>query len=298
MKTYHHFFILCILFTFSISLIGQDFVIPYDLDHPSKIQQLPKELNEASGLSYLKPGHLLCNHDEAGKAYTISIETGEILEQITLEKKGDFEGIEQVDNDIWMVTSKGDLYQYKSNSKKKDKTKTYKTHLSTSNNIESLGYDPIAKNLLIGCKNRPGEDKKDYKGKRAIYVFNLKKKELSSKPHYLIDLKELKECYHFSKAEKLSLNILNFLKGKDEDMVFKPTGIAIHPFSHYTYVLSGKLGGLAVLDRNGKLLSAKLLNPRYFRQPEGICFDLSGNLYICNEGSNNGGSLLTFKYLK
>jgi uncharacterized protein YjiK len=37
------------------------------------------------------------------------------------------------------------------------------------------------------------------------------------------------------------------------------------------------------------------LNPKIFRQPEGICFSPDGTMYIASEGDGMEGTLLKFK---
>ena len=38
-----------------------------------------------------------------------------------------------------------------------------------------------------------------------------------------------------------------------------------------------------------------ILEEKYFIQPEGICIDAYGNMYISNEGRNGKGNILLFK---
>ena len=77
---------------------------------------------------------------------------------------------------------------------------------------------------------------------------------------------------------------------------FAPSGIAIHPITKEVFLLSspGKL--LVVLDENGKIKDAQKLSPKYMKQPEGICFDRDGTLYITSEGDGGKARLLKYEY--
>ena len=44
----------------------------------------------------------------------------------------------------------------------------------------------------------------------------------------------------------------------------------------------------------GKVQDVKELDPKLFRQPEGICFSPIGDMYISNEGQGGKGYILKF----
>ncbi|MBD3647681.1 MAG: hypothetical protein HUJ31_09580, partial [Pseudomonadales bacterium] len=75
---------------------------------------LPKALREASGLAMFSATTVLLHNDEKGVIYSFDIKSGSVSKQWTLGKepvKDDFEGIEVVGDDIYMVTSGGLLYK-------------------------------------------------------------------------------------------------------------------------------------------------------------------------------------------
>ena len=82
----------------------------------------------------------------------------------------------------------------------------------------------------------------------------------------------------------------------ESETSFQPSGIAIHPLTGEIFIISsvGKL--LIILDRYGKVLDVKELDPVIFRQPEGICFSPEGEMYISNEGQGGEGYVLKFKF--
>ena len=102
-------------------------------------------------------------------------------------------------------------------------------------------------------------------------------------PVYYIDRRlfngKFKKETNYQKMEK------SFDK-KDKAADFGPSGIAIHPKTREIYIISsvGKL--LVILDKKGNLKYFEKLNADIFKQPEGICFEQDGTLYISSEGKS------------
>jgi uncharacterized protein YjiK len=271
------------------------FKFVYNLHEPDKVYKLPGKLNEISGLSFYKKNELAVVQDEKGNVYFFDVITGEINEKIDFSDNGDFEGIEVIDDQIWVLKSNGNLYRvnYLKN-KNETNTKEYKTHLSKKNDAEGLAYDKNNNRLLIACKGQPYSDDKKGNNKKAIYFFDLDEKKLSKKPLILIDIEQIKKLKKYNKMAILGLDLLRWFSPAKGDLSFQPSGISIHPETNNIYVLAsvGKL--LIVFDKNGEFLSVIKLNSRIFEQPEGICFDPDGNLYISNEGKDSAATVLKF----
>ncbi|MBC8032619.1 MAG: SdiA-regulated domain-containing protein, partial [Chitinophagaceae bacterium] len=76
---------------------------------------------------------------------------------------------------------------------------------------------------------------------------------------------------------------------------FRPSGIAKNPVSGDWYIVSSVNKLLIVTDVNWKIREVCTLNGNMFNQPEGICFDADGHLYISNEGDDLvEGNILRF----
>ena len=143
------------------------------------------------------------------------------------------------------------------------------------NDTEGLAYDHVNRDLLIACKGHPFADEINGNEVKAIYSFDLESKFSDIKPFLLIKMDTIK-----------------YYKG---DETFAPSGIAIHPVTGNIFILGsvGKL--LLVLSRKGEMLAMIKLNPKIFRQPEGICFSPDGIMYIASEGDGREGSILKFE---
>jgi uncharacterized protein YjiK len=270
-----------------------NYKFPYNLQKCNAIYKLPDKLHEISGLSFYKKNELATIQDEKGNIYFFNLKTGKLSEKIDFAGDGDYEGIAVVENQIWVLKSNGNLFRVKY-SKKETETKVYKTDLSSKNDTEGLAYDKKNNRLLIACKGHPYIEDKKGKNKKAIYSFELDEKKLSKNPVFIIDLKHIKELKNYNMMTNLGIDFLTNVNPSKGDVSFQPSRIAIHPRTKNIYLL-GTVGKLLIVCNNkGEILAAIELNPDLFIQPEGICFDQSGNLFISNEGRELVPTILKF----
>jgi uncharacterized protein YjiK len=276
-----------------------DYSFPYDLNEPISRIKLPKTLEEISGLSYLDEHNLASIQDERGNIYIINITTGKITKKVPFNGDGDYEGIELVNEDAWVLKSNGTLIQVKNFLNKKERISIkHKTLLTSRNNCEGLAYDSINNRLLIACKGYPFiGDKKGGKNKKAVYEYDLFTDSLSSNPEIIIHLDSIKSFYNHNNIAKMGIKLLSFFDSSEGDLTFQPSGIAIHPISNNLYLL-GSVGKLIIiLDDKYEFKAIIQMNKKLFPQAEGICFDPKGNLFISNEGKDRNARLLKFEML-
>ena len=249
-------------------------VVPYDLLNPDKLLKLPSELNEISGLAWYK-GNLATIDDEEGIVFIIST-TGEMVDQIRFDSDTDYEGVAVRGSSIYVVKANGDIFQIKTSV---DVIEKFENALMSKNDVEGLAYDWRNNRILIACKNKAGIEK-EIEGK-AIYGFDIIKKELSEEPLIVLQKEDLN---HHLTSRDSTLNVNEF----------GPSGMAIHPKTAQLFILShnGKL--LVVMDAEFNLQEVVKLKNRLFKQPEGICFSPDGTLYISNEGRGGRGNILSF----
>jgi uncharacterized protein YjiK len=238
--------------------------------------KLDKKLEEISGLAATKEGRLFCHNDEKGEVFQLDFQTGKILKSFSLKKKvkEDFEGIAIVKDMFYMVTSKGDIFEFKEGKNGSNvKYKVYETDLKSKYDVEGLCYDPETNSLLLACKEFPG---KGIKNKRAVYSFSLKKKKLIDEPRFLISTKKIEEA-------------------SDHD-AFNPSGIERHSLSGTFFIITGKGRGIIEVSSNGKILAEENLNDKIHRQPEGITFLSDNSLLISDEGDDSKATLTIYPF--
>lgn len=278
------------------NVMQDEYSFSYNLDYPDKTYKLPDNLNEISGLSYYKKNKLLCVQDEKATIFVYDTRDKKVKDKYKFGKDGDFEGVELVDKKVYVLRSDGKIYKVKNFKEKDYQKKDYNTELDVSNDCEGLCFDSISNSLLIACKGKPYIDKeKMYNDSKAIYSFDMDKKELKDTPFILINLNVLLNLEDLSKYERLSQKLAS---GIDEsgDIRFQPSGIAVHPITGNIYVIASVGQKLIVLNRKGNILTIQDLNKKIFRQPEGICFKPNGNLYISNEADGGKAKIHYFKY--
>jgi len=286
-----------VLFSF-FKIENQHPSFPYDLDQPNITFELPESLKEASGLGMTAGGEQIAViNDEEGIIFLLDKMTGEIVKQIQFWGEGDYEGIEIVGDDAWVIKSSGTLYQVKNYLSEDRQTLKYQSFLNKENDVEGLGFDPHRNSLLIGCKGK-GPEGPDYKLKKAVYEFRLSDMMVMNDPVYLLTMPDIQEFLaHLGEGDHQE-SFQEIFSEEADEMKFSPSGIAVHPFTGDIYVTSSKGKMLLVLNREGRILHLEKLKKSIHAQPEGICFDSEGTLYIANEGKNTKARIYKFLYRK
>lgn len=242
----------------------------YNIKHT---YNLPKILNEVSGISWLKNDTFACVQDEDGIIFIYNVKQNRITNEIKFAGSGDYEAIAINDNDAYVLRSDGLIYEIKNYESKSRKISIIETPFTEANNIESLTFDKQNKRLLIAPKD------KDL-GKRhikSIYQIPMTTKIMDSIPIVKINLKA---------------DLLKDFQHKKIDKTLRPSDIAIHPYTQEVYILEGKNPKLLVLNKKGQLLKVLPLDQQTFAQPEGITFNNEGSLFISNEATNDWANIL------
>ena len=244
----------------------QNINLPYNFENPTEKYILPDKLKEISGLSYFKNNQLVCVNDEEGKIYIYDIKEKKIVDKIPFGKDGDYEGVEVVGDEVFVLKSNGKLKGFKIGE-------AFEREIDCSEpeviEYEGLGYDPKSKYLLLVAKERV----KDVDDKKMIYAYDFDRKVLFK--HIAIPQEQ----------------ITDDANGKN----FKPSGIAVHPKTGQTFIIASSGKKLLVLSEKGQKDALISLNPKIYRQPEGICFSPNGDLFISSEGKDGDGYILRFR---
>lgn len=239
----------------------------YDFSNPAQKMTLSKSLKEISGLSYYRDNQLICVNDEEGKIFVYDIAKEDIVEKIDFGKSGDYEGVELVKDEVFVMKTNGKITVYNSNDKSE---KTIDCTNSDVVEYEGLGYDATTNSLLLATKEhvKPKDDEK------LIYSYDLTKEQLNSR---FIITKDM-------------------VRGKNGKTDFRPSGIAVHPLNDDVYIVASQGKKLLILTKEGAKKDLIELDNKLFLQPEGICFTPSGDLYISSEGNDKKGYILKFIY--
>ena len=241
----------------------------YDLLKPRKSWTLSDSLAEISGIAFKKNETLLAIEDLRPVLYELNLQdsVGVIANQIqfreTDKEKFDFEDLAVIGDTVYALWSHGAIFKIVK-QKKGATSERMKTWLKKENNTEGLAYDPVSGNLLVACKDDAGLEGVK-KSTRAVYEFDIKADSLKPDPFMLI-------------------NKSDFENVAGEKIDFYPAAIAVHPVSHDIFIISTKdTKCIAQFTHDGKLKAFDYLEKEMLPQPEGICFDTQGNLYISTQ---------------
>jgi hypothetical protein len=275
--------------------LAESFDIPYDLSNPDEKIYLPAELTEISGIELVGPGQMACVQDELGKIYFFDLRMKSISRTVDFGKKGDYEDLVISDSMAYILRSDGVIFKVAGIANQDLVVSKIKTSLNRTHDTEGLCPGPDGRSLWIVCKGNPGQhDQGALKGKKAVYRFDLAGEIIDPDPVVQINLKIIEDRKNLNLFTRFSANVGKRLGMIGEDWVFQPSAIDIHPLDGNVYVLSHINKTLLVIDSLNRY-SVNFLDPGLFRQPEGITFSPSGDLYISNEGAGGRAVILMFK---
>jgi uncharacterized protein YjiK len=262
--------------------------LPFDFEHPDIILKLPASLHEISGISFYKKSELACVQDEKGIIYFYNLKKDKLRNATSFYKDEDFEGIANVNDTLFVLSSKGIIFEVDSINEK-GYSNSYQTFLSRENNCEGLCFDKNRNSLLIACKGKPKKGTAP-KGTKAIYSFDLLYRKLSETPAYIIDPDSVQK--HIASSETNFFNRLFNKSSNKEIFQFEPSELCIDPFTNDIFILSSVGKTILSMNYNGKINFAFHLNPHLFKQPEGLTFSKDGSMYISDEGKDGKANLI------
>ena len=287
-----------LLFVLTVSLATScgshvtDVFFPYEIDNSDKSYKLPKKLVEVSGLAYFDENKIFCVQDEDGLVFLYDFESEEVEDKFEFAKDNDYEGIALVDSTIYVLKSNGTLYLIENyDGGKKVKSKKITTILDSSCDAEGLTYDKENNQLLIACKGKAIDHKKNTK---VVYSFNLETQKVAKEPYLTIKVSKVRKHKRVGNTQEAYEKFLSSIG--NSNITFNPSAIAIHPITKNIYILSSVGKTLLVISNKGKIIYTVHLNQKKFKQPEGITFDENGTMYISNEGKDGRANIKTFSY--
>jgi len=265
------------------SLILPNYNYNFNMNAPSEVSYISKKLKEISGLTFDASGNILAINDEKGIIFKLDATSRKIIDKIDFGKNDDYEGIAFGDNKIFIVESNGNIKVVSSKNYKK--LNEYNTKLSAKNDIEGAFYESENGVLLLASKSQSKS------GTAKVFRFNTEAEKITDSLKFGIDII----------PDTDSLRLLNMVKHvlvnltiKHRLKQFAPSGIACDPLTGEYYILSSRGKLLVILNEAGTILAVKFLSRRVFGQPEGIAFDVLGNLYISNEAKSHQANILKF----
>lgn len=249
------------------------------------VHDLPEELNEISGITFLNDSVLVAIQDEDGILYYYNLFQNRIIKKQSFADANDFEDLVRAGKDMYVISNKGLIFQIKDFESSKPVINSFKTPFTAKNDIEGLAYDPKKNRLLIAPKEHGLNKDKESK---QIYAFDLNTMIFQSAPLYTIRLAQIESQFEGDALEESSKKFLKAIGNQNMNKVFRTSALTINEKTGETYVLSDINGLILILTPEGTLRKLIQFSGPEYKQPEGIAFSPNGKLYISNEGKKSG----------
>ncbi len=248
--------------------------LSYKVNQPVVIIDLPEVLEEVSAIVLWKNDLILAIQDEKAIIYAVDLHSGAIVNQIQFG-----EGLALVEHQLWALRSDGLLFELKyweQWDKTQLKVHAYPTSLRSTNDVEGLAYDANNNTLLLACKGAALPNSSNNAAWKAIYRFDLAKKELYPEPAYRIFIQDLVDA---GLPSAIAHN-------------FSPSDIAIQPLYQRIFIPSATARVLLSMEMDGRIHQIYSLDPNIYEQPEGIYFSSSADFWMASEGNKQAAKLL------
>ena len=257
--------------------MSEKFLKSYPLDEMISVP-LPDDLKEISGLEWVGEDQLWAIEDETAEIFQLDPKTGEIIQKMKFGKKSDFEDLVVIDGTAWVLQSNGDIYRVTEPFGETSETTIFEFPNIGKRDMEALVASESGNELWLFCK----ECKIDKGTEEAsAFRFDLETLQFDSLPFKKLEGKDFVPLFQNQGPKSLKI---------------QPSAAAFHPFEKKIYMISSTGNWLSILDADLNPIEVYWLDSKLFKQPEGIAFDPSGNLYISNEAAGGRANLLVFPF--
>jgi hypothetical protein len=247
----------------------------YDLDaRPDDTWELPKALQEISGLALDSAGRLFAHDDEQAIVYQLDPGTHRVIKRFSFGQpavRGDFEAIAVVGDRVILGTSDGVLYAGEEGQD--GHSVPYVMHATGAGRFcEIEGMTPEGREaLLFACK---APRTRALAGHLAVLRWSLGRKALDSRPYLFVPLAE----------------VTRPLKGSD----FRPSELVRTRAGHYL-VLAAREHAIVELTGAGEVVAVASLRHHDHPQAEGLAVGADGALLVADEGAGRRGTLSVYR---
>ena len=236
---------------------------------------LPKELTEISGIAVMPDGRIAAHNDERGRVYVIDPKRGMIMKQFSLGESGvvaDFEGIAVEGSDIFLMTSNGNVYQFREGAANANVPYVlHDTKLGKECEFEGIAIEPGTGAFLMPCKVI---GKKSERNQLRIYRWLARRRGGPEVSTISVPL-----------ADAVGAN------GWKE---LAPSDITIDDVTGHYIIITGREKALIEITPQGTAVRSFPL-PGSPRQPEGVAI-ANGVLIVSDEGVSRPADITLFPW--
>ena len=248
----------------------------YDLSADAGDQvELRRALEEISGLATTPDGRLFAHNDERAIVYEIDPGNGSLIKAFsvgTMGVSGDFEGIAVAGERFFLVTSAGQIVEFREGAA--GSRVGYKIHslgLGSRCEMEGLAFDEAENALLMPCKTPRA---RELRGHLVVFSVSVNTMRPDPMPRIFLPLEELA------------------VWGLGDG--FHPSAIEVHPTTRSLILVAAREEALVELSHHGEILAKKEFKRKDHPQPEGLAFLPDGSLVLADEGQGARGTITRY----
>ena len=226
---------------------------------------LPDKLKEISGLTLTDDGRLLGHGDSRGNVFEVDYRRGVLVKEFALIKdehavKADFEGITVANGSVVLLSSDGQIYQFKEGADGENVQFTLADPgLKAVCEFEGVAFDKAINSLLLACKHVHDKSLKD-----SLVIFRWKLEGDSAK-----------------RLSRLTVPLALAIGDNKWDGLH-PSDITLDPFNGNYVLISSWERALVEITPAGKVVFSRSI-PGKHDQAEGIAITKDSLLIISDE---------------
>ena len=243
---------------------------------PVAMWVLPDVLREVSGVALTRDGRILAHNDERSRVFVIDPLKGVIMKQFSVGKKGmtaDFEAIAVSGDEFFLLTSNGDVYQFREGDDDAEVPFTkHATSLGKECEFESLEIEPGTGAFIMPCKVI---DKKSERDRIRIYRW-------------------LAQAGGAPQVSVVDIPFQDAIGANDWKDV-NPSDIAIDPKSGNYVLVAGPQKALLEITPAGQVVQS-IPAPGKPQQPEGVAITSDGLLVVGDEGVSRPATITIYPW--
>lgn len=237
---------------------------------------MPDVLREISGIALTSDGRILGHNDERSRVFVIDPMRGVITKSFSVGERGmtaDFEAIAVYGDRFFLLTSNGDIYEFKEGKQNEVVPFTkHVTGLGEQCEFESLEVEPRTGAFILACKNI---NKKSERTQLMIFRW-------------------VRQDGGAGSVTRISVPLADAI-GTNDWKTLSPSDIAIDPSTGNYVMVAGPEKALIEITPQGQVVQSMPL-PGNPQQPEGVVVTPGGLLIVADEAVSRDGDITIYPW--
>lgn len=246
---------------------------------------LPRVLREVSGIVAVDDDTIACVQDEVGALFFVSLQGKAPLRRVEFGPPGDYEGLARIGSVFWVLRADGALLELGADGERLRIVRTIALPAGL-HDWEGLCHEPSRGLLLVISKERPDDDR----DARPVFAVEPATGRVLDEPFCVWRRKGVIDQ---AEARGLPLPTRTTEKGRERvALELRASELLALPGGDEFLLLSAVDSLLLRLDRSGRLLGVRSIDPLRLPQAEGMTSLPGGRLLVASEAAGGVARLL------